>query len=547
MVGPTSESPVGATGRSPGTLESLLDAIFAPKVSEWSPGYAVAVVRGDQVVTRCYGLASLEQRVAITPQTRFRIASIAKQFTCAAMLRLAARGQLRVDEDFRTYLPDMPDFGTTITLRHLATHSSGWHSKLELMALAGATFDQTISHDDVMAMFRRQRTLNFPPGDRFLYCNTGYTLLSAAIERVAGVSLADVFKREIFAPLGMADSDICRHDSEVFPGMATPYLRAERAGQYKKALYGYPVSGEGGVITSLDDLLRWNANFDADQLGIVADLQTPGRLNDGSASPYALGVLVRDYRGRRMVSHSGHLPGFKSEFIRFPDHGVAVICLSNDEAATPFYDALQVADAVFADGALAPADLDAPTRAALCGTWFERDGGALLETRIRDDRLHAALFGDEFPMLAAGGRRYRGLADVIDVGLELDPAAIGAGRLPAVLGCTQRVTFERAGPDKVVTPNDYLGVYWSDELESAHRVQRAGESLSVVVDGLFGRPPPMPLTALAPDVFMANAYRRPWDVWMTARFTRARDGAVDGMLVSTARIRNLRLARRIAR
>lgn len=526
-----------------GGLEARIDAHFAPKISAWSPGYAVAVVEGDRVVRRCYGLASLEQRSPISPRTRFRIASIAKQFTCAAMLRLAARGQLAVDEDYRAYLPDMPDFGSTITLRHLATHSSGWHSKLELMALAGATFDQTISHDDVMAMFRRQRSLNFAPGERFLYCNTGYTLLSAIIERVTGESLADVFRRDIFAPLGMADSDVCRHDSEVFAGMATPYLRGERAGQYRKAFYGFPVSGEGGVIASLDDLLLWNANFDADRLGIVADLQTPGRLNDGTVSPYAMGVLVRDYRGRRMVSHSGHLPGFKSEFIRFPDHGVAVICLSNDEAAAPFYDALRTADAVFGDSALPPLDLAEASQTALSGTWFERDGGALLETRIKDGRLHAALFGDEIPMLAVGGRRYHGLADVIDFWLELDMASVGTGRLPAVLDCTQRVTFERAAACSV-TPDDYVGDYWSDELESVHRVELASAGLSVIVDGLLGKPPPMPLTAMAPDVFMANAYRRPWDVWLTVRFTRAANGIVDGMLVSTARIRNLRLVRR---
>lgn len=527
-----------------GNLEAAIDAIFAPKVSAWSPGYAAAVVEGDRVLKRCYGLASLEHRSPITPRTRFRIASIAKQFTCAAMLRLAARGRIAVDADYRTYLPDMPDFGRIITLQHLATHSSGWHSKLELMALAGATFDQTVSHDEVMAMFRRQRTLNFWPGERFLYCNTGYTLLSAIIERVTGDALADVFRREIFAPLGMADSDICCHDSDVFAGMATPYLRAERAGQYRKAFYGYPVSGEGGVIASLDDLLLWNANFDADRLGIVADLQTPGRLNDGTVSPYAMGVLVREYRGRKMVSHSGHLPGFKSEFIRFPDHAVAVICLSNDETATPFYDALRMADAVFGDGVLPPTEVDESSKKALSGTWFEREGGALLETRFRDDRLHAALFGDEFPVVAAGGSRYRGLADVIDVGLELDPAAIGAGRLPAVLGCTQEVEFERAAQSGVMNPDDYVGEYGSDELASTHRVERSGDGIVVHVDGLFGRPPPTQMIPLAPDVFMANARRRPWDVWLTARFTRVASGGVDGMLVSTARIRNLRLERR---
>ncbi|MCB0837049.1 MAG: serine hydrolase, partial [Bacteroidetes bacterium] len=190
--------------QSSNKLTKQIDQIF----SEWNhkerPGGAVAVAKDGKIVfSKGYGMANLEYHIPNEPATVFHIASVSKQFTTFAILLLEKDGKLSLDDDIRKYLPEIPDFGTKITLRHLAHHTSGLRDQWNLLALAGWRLDDVITLDHVMALMSRQKDLNFEPGEEYLYCNSGFTLLAEIVSRVSGKSFAEFTRERIFTPLKM--------------------------------------------------------------------------------------------------------------------------------------------------------------------------------------------------------------------------------------------------------------------------------------------------------------------------------------------------------
>ena len=181
-----------------------VDQFFEQFSKEGSPGAAVAIVKdGEIIYKQGYGLANLEYDIPNSPSTVFHIASVSKQFTCFAALLLAEEGKLSMDDDIRKYIPEVPDFGKTITLRHLANHTSGLRDQWNLLALAGWRLDDVITKEHIMKLVVKQQDLNFDPGEKYFYCNTGYTLLAEAVSRISGMSFAEFTKKRIFEPLGM--------------------------------------------------------------------------------------------------------------------------------------------------------------------------------------------------------------------------------------------------------------------------------------------------------------------------------------------------------
>ncbi|MCW4036925.1 MAG: beta-lactamase family protein, partial [Candidatus Bathyarchaeota archaeon] len=190
-----------------GIINKKIDEIF----SEWdrtdSPGSALAVLKdGEIVYKRGYGMANLEYGIPITPTTIFHVASVSKQFTAFAVALLAQEGKLSLDDDVRRYVPDLPDFGETITIRHLIHHISGLRDQWELLIAAGWRMEDVIKTEDVLELVREQKELNFKPGSEYLYCNTGYTLMALIVERVSGKPFRDFCAERIFQPLAMENT-----------------------------------------------------------------------------------------------------------------------------------------------------------------------------------------------------------------------------------------------------------------------------------------------------------------------------------------------------
>lgn len=309
-----------------------IDQLLAPWSRPGSPGAAVAVMRDGEILhERGYGLANLEYDVPVTPQTVFHVASMSKQFTAFAIAVLADEGTLSLDDDIRNHLPEVPDFGKTITIRHLLHHTSGLREQFELLALAGWTLDDATTDDLILRLVARQRELNFDPGERYLYCNTGYTLLAEIVSRVTGQSFAEWTAENIFRPLGMENSRFVDDGQLLVPNRAYPY-GYNRSGGFRKWDVGYVTVGPGGLFTTAGDLLKWARNFEEARVGgpaVIEQMHVPGVLDNGDTIRYMWGNRVGEVRGLQTYYHNGMSGGFKVHLIRYPDQHFAMAVLGN--------------------------------------------------------------------------------------------------------------------------------------------------------------------------------------------------------------------------
>jgi CubicO group peptidase (beta-lactamase class C family) len=243
------------------SARARLDGVFAAYDRTDSPGCALGVYRDGQVAyTRGYGMANLELGAGITPQSVFDIGSTSKQFTATSILLLARQGKLSLDDDIRKYIPELPNYGKAITIRHILTHTSGLRDYLTLWNLAGVDDADLTTDDDALALIVRQRELNFAPGEQWLYSNSGFFLASIIVKRVSGQSLAQFAAEHIFKPLGMAHTRYNDDHMAIIPNRATGYA-PRRGGGFATDMSNFEQTGDGGVQTSVEDLLRWDENF----------------------------------------------------------------------------------------------------------------------------------------------------------------------------------------------------------------------------------------------------------------------------------------------
>ena len=329
-----------------------VDSVFAQYDNTRSPGCAVGVIRDhDWILKRGYGMANLELGVPITPTSVFRIGSVSKQFTAASIVLLAQQGALSLEDNIRNHLPELREYAAPITVRHMLNHTSGVRDYLTLMSLAGKRDDDFYTDDDVLAMIARQEELNFRPGDEYLYSNSGYFLLAEIVERTSGMTLREFAQRNIFAPLDMGSSHYHNDHREIVPNRASGYAPTPDGG-FRISMTTLDMIGDGGVFTTVEDLLQWDRNFYHRSIGrerFNDELLTRGILNSGDTLGYALGLGHRAYRGLPVVSHSGGFVGFRAEMMRFPTQRFTVICLCNVSNARPTTLAYRVADIFLED------------------------------------------------------------------------------------------------------------------------------------------------------------------------------------------------------
>lgn len=330
-----------------------IDALFPQWDKKDSPGCALGIIKGGRFVyKRGYGMSDLEHDVPISSTSVFRIASTSKQFTAMCVALLAEDGLFSLDDNIRNYLPEMPEYKRPITIRHLIHHTSGIRDYLELMELAGMRDDDYYDSDEVLKLLSRQKELNFLPGDEFLYSNSGYLLLAMIVERVSGQSLREFAAERIFNPLGMENTHFHDNHHEIVKNRTIGYSPTEKG--YRINTTSLDIVGDGGIFTTIEDLLRWDQNFYHNKLGqgnqeLIDQILTPGMLNNSKTLDYAFGLMVNNYRGLKLVSHAGAFAGFRAEMIRFPEQGFSVICLTNLSSINPSLLARQVADFYLTD------------------------------------------------------------------------------------------------------------------------------------------------------------------------------------------------------
>ncbi len=349
------------------TLDTkAIDAVFAEWNRTDSPGCSIAIIRdGEIVYSRGYGMASLELGVPISPETVFYFGSESKQFVTFCLLLLEEEGKLSLDDNIRKYVPEIPDYGAQITIRHLCHHTSGLRDYFILWDIAGEDFADYHSENEVVDMLTRQKELNFMPGEQRLYCNSGFLLLSTIIRRVSGMSLPDFAEQRIFGPLGMKDTHFHDDPDLLVPHRASGHMKGSDGG-WELLNLRFALVGSGGMYTCVNDLLKWDRNFYDNRLGrggqaMIDRMTTSGRLNNGEEFGYGLALAVGEYRGLRTVRHGGALGGYRTHMLRFPSEHFTVITLFNLGNVNPAGYAEQVAD-ICLSSRLAPKKTPAQTQ-----------------------------------------------------------------------------------------------------------------------------------------------------------------------------------------
>lgn len=319
-----------AAAQSAAGLSRWVDTIFAPYNRHGAPGCAVGIVqRGALTYSRGFGEAVLLNHVKNTPTTAFYIASLSKQFTALSVLLLEQDRKLSLDDDIRRWVPEVPSLGR-ITLRQLLEHTSGLRDYYGLLAINGWRQNELLTEREFLDLVSRQRALNFAPGTEFLYSNTGYALLAIVVQRASGESLRDFAARRIFKPLGMNDTQFRDDHTQAVDREAIGYI--PQGGGFAVSIPQLDVVGDGGVFSTIEDLARWDANFDSGVVGGregMRRMQQTATLRDGRSTGYALGLSVGTFGGFRVVSHSGAYGGYRSTYLRFPDEHLSVITLCN--------------------------------------------------------------------------------------------------------------------------------------------------------------------------------------------------------------------------
>lgn len=520
-------------------LRRRIAALLAP----WAgarPGMTVGIVQGDGLVLHeSAGLASLELGVAITAQTCFRVASVSKQFTCAAVLLLAAEGRLDPDDPLGSHLPDLPDPLARVTLDQLMHNSGGVRDMLEIMRQGGADLGLAVDQATLLAAVARQRTLNAVPGTRFVYSNSGFMLLGRVVEAVSGQALAQVLQQRVFAPLGMTRTAHTPDPLAPQPGLATGYL--PRGDGFVRAAHGFALGGEGGLVSCVEDLALWARNFTTGRVGgaaLTASLQRAQHFPSGVANRYLRGLRADTHRGTPTISHGGLWPGYRTEFLRAPEQDVTIIAITNDGGSDPARLAHQVLEAVIEGrpGIRPPPRLPSrPTLAPLAGTWVREDGATSLDIALDAEGAPVvSLAGAPVTLAAADDGRLATTHGTIL--LALRPLGPDALEIEQDAGFT---ALWRRAPASPGLPSDLAGSYLSEEMAARWSIAAA----EVTIEGPLLRGVRRPLVAVAPDLLrvVVPGLLRPG--WMDVRVRRDAAGSISGLRVQTARLWDVDYAR----
>jgi CubicO group peptidase (beta-lactamase class C family) len=315
-----------------------IDSLFLKCDHINKPGCALAIIQdGEITYKKGYGMADLERDVVIRPNTVFYAGSISKQFVASCALLLSERGELDLSESVQKYLPDFPEYGLPITVRHLIYHTSGIKDYFDLMEIAGINYLNQIERDRIYALIKSQDSLNFNPGDQYSYSNSGYLMLGMIIEKVAGMPFARFVDQEIFKPLGMKHSIFLDNVNTIIPNRAWGY-HINIDDQVENMIMRFDLVGSGGLYTTVEDLFLWDQNFYQSKIGsnrFIEKLLTTGKLNNGQDTKYAFALQKDILMGKQVIGHSGSLGGYRAQFMQFPEARTSIILLGNYSSFKP--------------------------------------------------------------------------------------------------------------------------------------------------------------------------------------------------------------------
>lgn len=391
----------------PDSVALRIDKIFSQWNNTNTPGVAIGVVRNDSLIyAKGYGMANLEYGVPISPATVFHMASVSKQFAAYSIVLLASQGKLKLDDDVRQYLSWFPDLKEKITIRHLLNHTSGIRDQWQLLAISGTRLDDVITQEHIVKILSKQRALNFKPGDRYFYSNSGYTMLAEIVRSVTGKTLRQFTDSAIFKPLGMRQTHFHDDYMEIEKDRAASYYRKNLL-TFNNSILSYSVAGATSLFTNINDLAKWAINFYKPVSGTAVDitqLVQNGKLNDGTEIDYALGIVNNKYKGYRQYSHSGGDAGFRTYLTIFPELKMGFMVFSNLGEVNTYEKTYQMVD-VFINDTTKSSPADTPldsSKAVITDTVkikkltgdYVSDEGAMFSFVLRNNKLYWQRYGN---------------------------------------------------------------------------------------------------------------------------------------------------------
>ena len=517
------------------SITDKVDKIFTTWDKSDSPGCSLAIMKdGEVIYRRGYGRSNLEYDIPNTPTTIFHVASVSKQFTAMAIAMLAEERKLPLDDDVHKYVPELPDFDETITVRHLIHHISGIRDQWELLVLAGWRMDDVITKDDVLELMRDQRELNFKPGSEYLYCNTGYTLMAVIVERVSGKSFPDYCAENIFHPLGMNNTHFHDNHRMIVKNRAYSYAPKDDEG-FQHSVLSYAIAGATSLFTTVEDLARWDQNFYEAAIGgktVIDQVRNRGVLNDGEQIKYAFGLNITDYRGLKVEEHSGGDAGYRSHLIRFPEQHFSVAILCNLGSMNPGELARRIADLYLAN--LFPEKLVTEEIIGLpeeqltskAGIYYNPVTFLTQQLVIREGKLIAAT-GQGLELLPLAKDRFRQEIYPVEFRFAHDKED-GRLQLLTKRGKDKPLAYDKIKPVSLTVEEkaEYVGDYIGPELGVTYRVIFDEDQL-VLKRRKYGK---IPLLPTIPDGFTTGRY--------SLIFRRDERGEISGFRLSSGRIRN---------
>ena len=532
---------------------SKVDELFEEWDKPDSPGCALAAIKDGKIIyKRGYGMADLEHDIPITSETVFYIGSVSKQFVTLSILLLAEQGRLSIDDDIRKYLPEFPNYGRLITIRHLIHHTSGIRDYLTLWSLSGKSYFDYMPVEAVLELIYSQEELNFEPGEQHLYSNSCYFLLAEIVRAASGKTLREFAEANIFGPLGMKNSHFHDNNKHIIRNRAFGYSKnADR--EFENMIMRFDLVGSGGLYTTVDDLFLWDQNFYNNKLGkggqkLIETMLTNGALNNGEKVNYAFALVNGNHNGLRTVSHGGSLGGYRAQLVRFPDQRFSVAILSNLAGFNPTRLAYQVAD-VFLVDQFAPEKgkakssepqsnsakrtaipVDPAVYDAYVGRYMQERGFVIAIAKENEKLILNWPGLPKMELLPESETRFFQNYDDDVISFERNQA--GEISKLKVLRGDREIPYQRVLNLTRKKLAQYVGDYYSDELKTTYRLFAEDDLLFVQVGHLSK----VQLVSSQRDVFVAAGNK--------AVFQRTDQGKVIGFTLDAGRVKNMKFRKK---
>ncbi|MGL1893400.1 MAG: beta-lactamase family protein [Spirochaetaceae bacterium] len=528
----------------PQSKEDKVDILLSSWDTDDKPGIAVSIIKdGSAIYQKGYGLANLEYDIPISKSSVFHIASVSKQFTVFSILLLEKEGKLSLDDDIRKYIPKVPDFGETITLRHLASHTSGLRDQFSLLTLSGWHMDDVMTQKQILNLVYKQKALNSIPGTEFVYNNTGFILLAEIVTKVSGLKFTDYTQKYIFEPLGMTNSLF--YDN--YQGVVKNRVYSYHSGHYYKSIFkksrlNFSYVGSTSLLTTVEDLSYWAMNFKTLKVGsedIFNIMNKPATLNNGETTNFALGQFTGKYNGLNTIQHGGGDAGYRSFLIRFPDQDLSIIVLSNLASANPWDIAYDIAYIYLKDEFIPEKtqnedikEIDIPSEIldSYVGE-YEMEAGIIIDISKVKNILSAKMkYPSEFFLEPQNDKVFYDYDNNVKIEF-IDNGSDIINSLNITINGTTKLCQRLKPYNKTsIVKSEYIGSYFSDELETTYKVVLENNKLILRHYRLEDRE----MSLLNEDTFLLAPYS-----YYALKMIRDDKNNISGCTISSPRSKNI--------